>query len=306
MLSRPYLDSISSSLKPLAALVAVMLILTAVAVLARRGHGLPAVRSKWLLAAPAVLAAVILLGLAARPYLNPVPRHVYNVSRLESPFWALSLHWVFWYIGVPAVLLGAAGAALLGRRCLQGRAPAWTLPLMVFSWIIFTVLLRPAIFPNQPWASRRLVPGVLPGFILLAVWMVAWLAGWLRRHGYGRVLAAGLASVCAVALLLPAATTTFGLRLRSGGPSGTRLVAHGLAFRTTYAGEVAAVEQHVRGAPARFRRRHPRQAHRVPVHGGRPRYVRPPGGPHDATARQRAAGGARHPAGRPAAGSAGG
>jgi hypothetical protein len=87
------------------------------------------------------------------------------------------------------------------------------------------------------------VPGVLPGLILLAVWVVAWLTGWLRRNGYGRVIAGGLASVCAVALVLPAATTTFGLKLRNGGPAGIRLAAHGLAFTTTYAGEIAAVER---------------------------------------------------------------
>jgi hypothetical protein len=84
---------------------------------------------------------------------------------------------------------------------------------------------------------------VLPGFILLAVWTVAWLVGWLHQRGYGRVIRGGLASVCAAALVLPAATTTFGLGLRSGGPLGIRPVAHGLAFKTTYAGEIAAVER---------------------------------------------------------------
>jgi hypothetical protein len=84
---------------------------------------------------------------------------------------------------------------------------------------------------------------VLPGFILLAVWVAAWLTGWLLRNGYGRVIRGGLAAVCAVALVLPAAITTFGLKLNSGGPAGIRLVAHGLAFKTTYAGEVAAVQR---------------------------------------------------------------
>jgi len=28
-------------------------------------------------------------------------------------YYEISLHWVFWYIGVPAVLLGTLGAALL-------------------------------------------------------------------------------------------------------------------------------------------------------------------------------------------------
>jgi hypothetical protein len=141
------------------------------------------------------------------------------------------------------VLLGTLGAALLARRCLRGRAPGWTLPLMVFAWIIVTVLARPAIVPNQPWASRRLVPAVLPGLILLAVWAVAWLVGWLRQRGYDRVIQAGLVTVCSLALVLPAAVTSFGLGVATGGPLGARPVAHGLAFKRTYAGEIAAVDR---------------------------------------------------------------
>jgi hypothetical protein len=248
VLSLPYLEHNSGSVKPLVAAAAVIAVLTALVVLVRWNRGLPQVRAKWLLNAPAVLVVAVLLGLAIRPYLSPLPRRpggavqtIAHSSGPMGPYLALSLHWVFWYIGVPAVLLGAVGAAMLGRRCLQGRAPTWTLPLMLFAWIIVTVLYRPAITPTQPWASRRLVPGVLPGFILLAVWAAAWLTGWLLRRGYGRVLAGALAAICAAALVLPAAVTTFGLGLANGGPAGIRPVARGLAFKTTYAGEIAAV-----------------------------------------------------------------
>jgi hypothetical protein len=249
VLSRPYLATISSSLKPLAAIAAVVVVVTAVVLVVRWRRGLPEIRSGWLPNAAAALAVLILIGLAVRPYLQPV-RHRSAAQaaahvRVNPPsvFWAMSLDWVFWYIGVPAVLLGTLGAALLARRCLRGRVPAWTLPLMVFAWIIVTVLARPAIVPNQPWASRRLVPGVLPGLILLAVWAVAWLAGWLRQRGYDRVTQAGLATVCSVALVLPAAVTSFGLGVATGGPLGVRPVAHGLALKRTYAGEIAAVDR---------------------------------------------------------------
>jgi len=249
VLSRPYLATISSSLKPLVAAVAVVAVVTAVVVVVRWRRGLPEIRSNWLPNAAAVLAVLILIGLAIRPYLQPL-RHRSAIQaaahvrvNAQSVFWAMSLDWVFWYIGVPAVLLGTLGAALLARRCLRGRAPAWTLPLMVFAWIIVTVLARPAIVPNQPWASRRLVPGVLPGLILLAVWAVAWLVGWLHQRGYDRVIRAGLATVCSVALVLPAAVTSFGLGIATGGPLGVRPVAHGLALKRTYAGEIAAVNR---------------------------------------------------------------
>ncbi len=248
-LSRPYLAHIGNSLYPLAALAVVVVAGTALAVLVFRGRGLPAA-PPWLLTTAAALPFAVLALLALRPLLSPVPGPHHLAHASQAPYFARSLEWVLWYLGLPAVLLGALGAALLARRCLQGRAPSWTLPLMVFGWIIVTVLLRPAIVPNHPWASRRLVPGVLPGFILLAIWASAWLVGWLREHGYDRVLRAGLATACAALLVLPGAVTAYGLGIRSGGPAGIRLVANGLAARVSYPGEIRAVDRMCAAIPA--------------------------------------------------------
>ena len=159
-----------------------------------------------------MLAVVVVAGFALRPYVQTVrakstaffesimasyQRADHLPIAPERLYYELSLHWVFWYIGVPAVALGTLGAALLARRCLRGLAPTWTLPLMIFAWAIVTTLYDPAITPDQPWASRRLVPAVLPGFILLAVWASDWLVGRVRRMGVGRVLLAGLVVCCA-------------------------------------------------------------------------------------------------------------
>jgi hypothetical protein len=43
--------------------------------------------------------------------------------------------------------------------------------------------------------------------------------------------------------VVPATITTFGLKARSGGPVGIRVVADGLAFRRTYQGEIQAVDR---------------------------------------------------------------
>jgi hypothetical protein len=249
LLSRPYLAHIGNSLFPLVGLTVVVVAGTALAVLVFRDRGLPKV-PPWLLTAATVLPFAVLALLAVRPLLVPLPVHHHLAGALQAADFARSLDWVFWYLGVPAVLLGVLGAALLTRRCLLGRVPSWTLPLMAFGWIIVTVLLRPAITPNHPWASRRLVPGVLPGLILLAVWASAWLVGWLYEHGYDRVLRAGLATACAALLVLPGAVTAYGLGIRSGGPAGIRLAANGLATRVSYPGEISAVDRMCAAIPA--------------------------------------------------------
>jgi hypothetical protein len=250
VLSRPYLDVIKSSLIPLALVGAVVVIATALAVAVLWRRGLPRVRGNWLPNAAALLPVVVVILFTARAYLHQVSNQPMpaTATRQQLASWVvqyymISLRWVFWYAGVPAVVLGTLGAALLARRCLRGRAPSWTLPLMVFGWIIVTVLYRPAIYPDQPWASRRLVPAVLPGLILLAVWGSNWLVSRVRRHGHHRVAGGALAAFCAAVLLVPPAVTAFGLGIRHGGPLGVRPVAHGLAVKRTYAGEIDAVNR---------------------------------------------------------------
>jgi hypothetical protein len=256
VLSRPYLASIKTSLVPLALITGVVIIGTLAGMAWRWDKGMPKVRGKWLPNAAAVLAFVIVIGFTIRPYFQTVRRNsgaffdsiIAGYQRAdhvpvqpERLYYEISLHWVFWYIGVPAVALGTIGAALLARRCLRGQAPTWVLPLMIFAWAIVTTLYDPAITPDHPWASRRLVPTVLPGFILLAIWGTDWLLDRVRRMDVPRGLYVSLAACGVIILVLPATITTFGLRARSGGPVGIRIAAVGLAFKTTYGGEISAV-----------------------------------------------------------------
>ena len=105
-----------------------------------------------------------------------------------------TLYWAIWYVGTPAVLLGGLGLALLLCRTVRalltwqdvtGAARNWALPLVLIGWGAAAVLWQPGTVPDQPWASRRLVPLVLPGLVLGAIWASAWLVGWARQRGAG-------------------------------------------------------------------------------------------------------------------------
>lgn len=258
VLSRQYLGTIKGSLIPLALLGVLALVLTAAAVRQRWEAGIPRLGTDRLPNAAAVAAGLVTIGLVIRPYVETVRAPVPPASAAAIAFWQsadhlpiqpdrqyyeISLHWVFWYLGIPAVVLATLGAAVLVRRCLRGNAPTWTLPLMSFAWILVSVLYRPGITPDQPWASRRLVPGVLPGLIVLALWAVSWLVGWLRERGANAVLRGLVVIVLAGAVAIPAAVTSWGLALRSGGPVGVRVVAKGLGNTVTFGGQVAAVDK---------------------------------------------------------------
>ncbi|HEY2237748.1 MAG TPA: hypothetical protein VGI21_03110, partial [Streptosporangiaceae bacterium] len=274
VLSRPYLDSLSSSLRPLAmialgviALTGIVMALLNVRFLRRWTRAALRARPlRWLPEAVAVLAVLVVIGFAVRPYFQTVrgetdPGTISYVAELQKlahlavdghrQYSEDSLYWVIWYLGVPAVILGTLGLALLARRTLRalltwrdsGAARVWALPLMITGWVIVSVLWRPGIIPDQPWASRRLVPVVLPGLILAATWMAAWIKERGRRLGASPVAAAIVAVCCVIALLVPAAVTTFGVGTTRTAHGSTRPTANGLAFKRTGTGEYRAVRE---------------------------------------------------------------
>ncbi|GAB3703742.1 hypothetical protein [Nocardiopsis oceani] len=228
--SYPYLEYLSDSLHPLLIISAVVVFATVVLTAALWRYGLPHTeRVRWLPNAMALITLLVMVGFAVRPLLWPDYGHgsdftdqwVAAVQEMEGlpiegsrTYYDMSLYWVGWYVGLGTVLLGSLGAALVLRRLTQRRDFQWLLPAMLLVWTVATILLRPAITPDHPWASRRLIVLVIPAFILFAVWFVAWLTRYCeaasRRARGGalvRSLPAVVAASAAVSLLGPTLVT---------------------------------------------------------------------------------------------------
>ncbi|MFC5754451.1 hypothetical protein [Actinomadura rugatobispora] len=238
LLSRPYLDYLHRSLQPLLMIAGLLVAATVVMVivlrwevtgsrLRRAGAALSRGRAP---AAAAVLAVLVVAAFAVRPLVQTVRRapanaddrlnvqfieHVQRLSGLPvdgtRQYSELSLYWVIWYIGLPALLLAAFGAALLARRLMRGRAPEWLLPYAMTAWTTVLVLYLPGITPDHPWASRRLIAVVIPGLLLFAVWGAAWTMRRVRRTGYGPSAVRRAAVATAVLLLLPVVLSSAGV-----------------------------------------------------------------------------------------------
>jgi hypothetical protein len=252
-LSRPYLTYLKVSLDPLllmaATLVAATVLMATVLLwpvtgVPLRRLGARISRGRWPELA-AVVTVLIMILFAIRPYLQTDVRiphspddklnasfiqYVQTVTSLPVEpgrlYSELSLYWMVWYIGVPALLLGTFGVALLGRRLLRRRSLEWLLPYSVIVFSTVTILLRPGITPDHPWASRRLISVVIPGLLLFAVWALAWFVRRIRRLGYGRQATGATALAGALLLLVPIAATSIGLM-----------------FTKTEQGEITAVRQ---------------------------------------------------------------
>jgi hypothetical protein len=225
---------------------------------------------RWLPETGAVIVVAIAAGFAIRPYLqtveggaNPYVVVLQRISQLPADPRRLyaedSLYWVIWYLGAPALLLGVAGLALLTRRCLRalitwrdptGVARAWALPLMIIGWGAVAVLWLPHTTPDQPWASRQLVPVLLPGLIVAAIWVCALLAVRARERGAGTVTVSAAVVCFMAALAVPSVVTTFGI-------GGKRVVSPALypvstapAFQRTGVGELGAITRLCGAIPA--------------------------------------------------------
>ena len=236
-LTRPYLRLNISSVVPLALVTIVVIVATLAAVLAvRRGLRFP--RPHWLPAAAAAVPPLVLAGAVARVLIAAphITTHDYAGHSVE---------WIAWWMGKPIIAAATVGAALLACRVLSNRQPEWVLPLMIFGWTIAVFLARPAITPDMPWASRRLVPAVLPGCILLAAWAASRATQWLKERGFAGPRATLFAACCAILLIAMPARIAFKPHLGSAGIS-----LRGLAVMNTYRGELAAVNQLCAAIPA--------------------------------------------------------
>ena len=236
LLARPYLAYLSGSLRPLLAICAAVLVLTAAGLAFAPWLGPRAARlirrspaRGWLPNAATGLVVLVAAGLALRPWVQTVRRPAATpedmltadfVAKVQAAahlpadptrlYYENSLYWVIWYVGVPVVVLSVLAAAVLARRLARGRGFAWLLPLAIIGWTTVTTLWLPSITPDHPWASRRLVPVVLPGLILLGAFGLRRVRDLARHQGYGRVAQRVLLTVGVVLLVMPAAVTSIG------------------------------------------------------------------------------------------------
>src|SRR6185437_9669139 len=195
-------------------------------------------------------------------------RQVAALQRLERlpvdglrQYYESSLYWVFWYLGVPAVLLACAGTAVLGRRSVraaltEGPVPSgaalrlWGLPFLIIGWSVVTVLWNPSVVPWQPVASHRLVAVVLPGLLLLALWVSSRLTSRASVLGASRAAVALVGVCCVLALAIPPLVTTLNPGLAAKATVGryssgvsklvSRVQLRGVGASATYGGSVAA------------------------------------------------------------------
>lgn len=139
-----------------------------------------------------VLLVLISAGLASRPIwyigydqkpiINPATNLVEQV--LQRDYSELTINWLVWYIGPVAVILAVLGLWLLVKKIIKNGQIQIIPFILVFAGIGLVYLIKPSIFPDQIWASRRFLPIVMPGCIILS----AYALGWLYNKGKSKTM----------------------------------------------------------------------------------------------------------------------
>jgi hypothetical protein len=276
ILARPFADSVSAIMRVIALDAAGVTVATLVLVLWLRVESVRKVVRKvfarrplrWLPGFTSLLVIAAFAFLLVRPYVPGLKVHgAFNPGEADYVAYLQhlvhlkvdptrlysedTLYWVIWYAGLATVLLAGFGAALMVRRLVRtlitwhdptAAGLNWALPFAIVLVGSAAILWQPFTVPDQPWASRRLVPVVLPGLILLATWAAAWLTRRAKDRGAGVITAAFVSFLCVAAMILPAIATSFGIGLtHSGTGGGLRTSTGGLAQRAVGVGETAAV-----------------------------------------------------------------
>ena len=173
LLSSGYFESQWRNIGPELALMSAVILLGAVAVYVswktRLIKNLDSVtkgwRGKW--AFWALLAFWV--ALLTRPLW--MVAYLHNGSRSYAEY---TLYWVGWYIGPVLAVLGLIGVALALKRLLEERTLNVPIALLLALFLSAALLYLnyPSIYPDQVWASRRMLPVILPGFVIFGVYVL--------------------------------------------------------------------------------------------------------------------------------------
>jgi len=116
----------------------------------------------------------------------------------------LSLQYLTWYLGLMVTLGSILGVCILAYQAVNRRHAIF--PAVIACLIAVPVyLIRLRIFPDQPWATRRLVPFVIPITVLAAA---VGLDAFVRRFESKQLRVLVTATVVVSTLLPPALTTS--------------------------------------------------------------------------------------------------
>jgi hypothetical protein len=227
--SRSYVDAQAGSTRLLILALLAAVVIGAVFIIShgfRPGLGRRFARARL----PFALACAFVGAASVWAYaLRPV--HERTASLRAESTW--SMRWLVAWFGITFVAGAVCGILVLFRRALRADVAATALVVLVVPLAVI-YLWAPRVSPDQPWAMRRFLPVVIPGFVIAVVALLQSLTIVARRTRERR-------------FRMPALVMVFGLVVATFAPS--VLAAAPLVEARAQHGALAAVKTLCRTLP---------------------------------------------------------
>ncbi|MGD8373712.1 MAG: glycosyltransferase family 39 protein [Candidatus Woesebacteria bacterium] len=135
-----------------------------------------------------MLVPVIIIGatlvLASRPLWMTAesPKQSVNIANMQTKegvpiepriYTELTVDWVVWYIGPIIALLGIVGLSFVASNAMKDRRQlAIFAVVLMFLVVSIVYVVQPSVSPAQIWASRRMLPVIMPSLVIFGVVMM--------------------------------------------------------------------------------------------------------------------------------------
>ncbi len=116
---------------------------------------------------------------------------LFGLFLLSRPIWMrstvysgnysdLTTFWISWYIGGTLACLGLVGLAYAIYKSMHDKSLLLLCGLFVILGTSLVYFVKPSIFPDQIWASRRMLPVIMPGIVIFGVYMLSVISGKIK------------------------------------------------------------------------------------------------------------------------------
>lgn len=134
---------------------------------------------KWRAKAGALLVLFVGLALMVRPILTGVLDLIHWSSPASAQQQSMTAYtdittsWVSWYIGPVLACLGLIGLAYALYKSMNNKNLILLCGLFVILGTSVVYFIKPSIWQDQIWASRRMLPVIMPGIAVFGVYMLS-------------------------------------------------------------------------------------------------------------------------------------
>ncbi len=126
----------------------------------------------------------------------------------ERNYTEYTVNWIVWYLGPVLTISGFVGLIIGIKKVLDEGAKYLIPAILIIATTTLLYLVRPSIYPDQIWASRRFLPTIIPGLAVFGAYTLQKLYD-VKQVKYLNAPGKGIATVLATLAIIGPAFTSY-------------------------------------------------------------------------------------------------